>query len=113
MLPLYKRALAIDEKALGEDHPSTLLTVSNLAKVIDALGRPDEADQLATWSKGSGQAARRRARKSGGVEWHGPSCPMCAWSTSGSRSGADTANCCHLGGGWEGRLLHVEDAQTE
>ena len=38
-----------------------------------------------------------------GPKWTGPPCPLCAWSTHGSRDGKDTANCCHLGGGWQGQ----------
>jgi hypothetical protein len=55
------------------------------------------------------EAARREARKARVVEWHGPPCPRCAWSTSGSKDGTDTANCCHLGGGWEGRCANQRD----
>jgi len=41
--------------------------------------------------------------KNEGPKWTGPPCPLCAWSTHGSRDGKDTANCCHLGGGWQGQ----------
>ena len=31
---MYERALAIEEKALGKDHPDTASTLSNLAGVL-------------------------------------------------------------------------------
>ena len=32
---MYERVLAIDEKALGADHPDTASTLSGLANVLD------------------------------------------------------------------------------
>jgi len=36
--PLYERALAIIEKALGREHPDTATSLNNLARVIQAQG---------------------------------------------------------------------------
>ena len=42
----YKRALAIKEKALGQDHPSVAATLGNLANVYRAQGKYDDAESL-------------------------------------------------------------------
>ncbi len=42
--PLYKRALAIQEKALGPDHPSVAKSLNNLAELYRAQGRYEEAE---------------------------------------------------------------------
>ena len=44
--PLYKRALAIDEKALGPDHPDVATALNNLAGLYDDQGRYAEAEPL-------------------------------------------------------------------
>ena len=44
--PLYKRALAIPEKALGPDHPSVGTSLNNLAGLYRAQGRYAEAEPL-------------------------------------------------------------------
>ena len=44
--PLYKRSLAIREKALGPDHPDVGTALNNLAGSIDAQGRYAEAEPL-------------------------------------------------------------------
>ena len=49
-VPVYLRALAIDEKALGHDHPEVAMDLSNLGIAYRALGRADIA---------SGRALRR------------------------------------------------------
>src|SRR5438094_320413 len=36
--PLFERALAIDEKALGPDHPTTAPSLNNLAYLLQAQG---------------------------------------------------------------------------
>jgi len=41
--PLYQRALAIREKALGINHPSTATTLNNLALLYDSQHRYAEA----------------------------------------------------------------------
>jgi hypothetical protein len=53
--PLYKRALAIEEKVLGPEHPRLALTLENIAEVCRETGRAQEAKALAT------RAARSRA----------------------------------------------------
>ena len=42
-LPLYQRALAIREKALGPDHPDTATSLNNLAGLYQAMGRHEQA----------------------------------------------------------------------
>ena len=42
--PLYKRALAINEKALGPDHPSTGTSLNNLAQLYSNQGRYEDAE---------------------------------------------------------------------
>jgi hypothetical protein len=37
--PLYKRSLAINERALGPDHPDVALSLNNLAQLYQAQGR--------------------------------------------------------------------------
>lgn len=44
--PLYRRALAIDEKALGPDHPSVAIDLSNLAKLLYVKGDYAGAEPL-------------------------------------------------------------------
>ncbi len=44
--PLYKRALAIVEKALGPDHPSVAASLENLAALYRATKRDEEAETL-------------------------------------------------------------------
>jgi len=44
--PLYKRSLAIMEKALGPDHPDVALSLENLAALYRATNRMKEAEVL-------------------------------------------------------------------
>jgi tetratricopeptide (TPR) repeat protein len=44
--PLYKRSLAISEKALGPDHPRVAASLNTLASLYDAQGRYAEAEPL-------------------------------------------------------------------
>ena len=44
--PLYQRALAIREKALGPDHPSTAQSLNNLAALYASQGRYEDAEPL-------------------------------------------------------------------
>ena len=44
--PLYQRAIAIDEKALGPDHPGLATDLNNLAALYQATGRYAEAEPL-------------------------------------------------------------------
>ena len=44
--PLYRRALAIDEKALGPEHPDVARTLGNYADLLREIGRTVEAEEL-------------------------------------------------------------------
>ncbi len=44
--PLFKRALAIAEKALGPDHPNVAMSLNNLAALYRATKRDKEAETL-------------------------------------------------------------------
>ena len=44
--PLYRRSLAIWEKALGPEHPDVATSLNNLALLYDAQGRYPEAEPL-------------------------------------------------------------------
>ena len=44
--PLYKRALAIDEKAVGPDHPDVATSLNNLAALYKEQGRYADAEPL-------------------------------------------------------------------
>ena len=44
--PLYKRALAIREKALGPDHPDVAPSLNNLAALYDPQGQYAQAEPL-------------------------------------------------------------------
>ena len=43
---LKRRALAIDEKTYGPDHPEVAIRVGNLASLFEAIGRFAEAEPL-------------------------------------------------------------------
>ncbi len=43
---LYRRALAIQEKALGPDHPSVATTLNNLAALLDQQGKYGDSEPL-------------------------------------------------------------------
>jgi tetratricopeptide (TPR) repeat protein len=44
--PLYRRALAIDEKSFGPDHPNVATGLNNLARLLTATNRHAEVDSL-------------------------------------------------------------------
>jgi tetratricopeptide (TPR) repeat protein len=44
--PLYKRSLAVVEKALGHDHPKVAAVLNNLAEVFRKQGRYEDAEPL-------------------------------------------------------------------
>ena len=44
--PLYRRALAINEKSLGPEHPDIALNLNNLAELLRATNRLAEAEPL-------------------------------------------------------------------
>ena len=45
--PLYKRVLAINEKARGPDHPSVALALNDLAELYKEEGRYGDAEDIA------------------------------------------------------------------
>ena len=49
--PLYKRALAILEKALGPDHPDVATTLENYAALLRKTGRTTEATKMEARAK--------------------------------------------------------------
>ncbi len=49
--PLYKRSLAIAEKALGPQHPNVAQSLHNLASLYQAQGKYDEAAKMEARSK--------------------------------------------------------------
>jgi tetratricopeptide (TPR) repeat protein len=57
-LPLFRRALAIDEAAYGPDHPTVAIRLNNLAEALRDQGHPDQA-QIALDERG--QAVNRVA----------------------------------------------------
>jgi tetratricopeptide (TPR) repeat protein len=44
---LYKRALAISEKALGKDHPEVATVLENMAVLYEKIWKKDKAKELA------------------------------------------------------------------
>jgi hypothetical protein len=44
--PLIRRALHIDEKSFGKDHPNVATDLNNLALLLKATNRKDEAEPL-------------------------------------------------------------------
>jgi hypothetical protein len=44
--PLMKRALAIDEKSYGPEHPKVAIRLNNLAQLVKAANRLGEAEPL-------------------------------------------------------------------
>jgi tetratricopeptide (TPR) repeat protein len=44
--PLMRRALAIDEKSYGPDHPNVAIRLNNLASMLQATNRLAEAEPL-------------------------------------------------------------------
>jgi tetratricopeptide (TPR) repeat protein len=44
--PLYKRSLAIREKAHGPDHPDVATSLENMAELYGKTGRDKEAEAL-------------------------------------------------------------------
>ena len=49
--PLFQRALAIREKALGPDHPNVALSLENYAALLRETGRGAEANKLEARAK--------------------------------------------------------------
>ena len=62
--PLYRRAVAAKEQQLGRDHPSTLISVNNLAGLLKSQGKLDEAGEWGgedglTWFGGFHEICRQ------------------------------------------------------
>ena len=49
--PLYRRALAIWEKALGQDHPNVATSLENYADLLHKIGRDAEASDMEARAK--------------------------------------------------------------
>ncbi|MEE8199620.1 MAG: tetratricopeptide repeat protein [Candidatus Acidoferrales bacterium] len=49
--PLYERALAIAEKALGPEHPNAATSLENYAALLHKLNRDAEADKMEARAK--------------------------------------------------------------
>ena len=49
--PLYRRALAIIEKALGPEHPNLATSLENYAALLRKTGRADEAAEMEARAK--------------------------------------------------------------
>ncbi len=49
--PLYKRALAIWEKALGPEHPDVATSLENYADLLRKTGRVSEAKEMEARAK--------------------------------------------------------------
>ena len=62
--PLYQRALAIVEKALGPEHPHVAGGLENYAVLLRATGRSDEATKMEARAK----AIRARHTKKNPVQ---------------------------------------------
>jgi tetratricopeptide (TPR) repeat protein len=44
---LHRQTLELYKRVLGEQHPSTLISINNLASVLRAQGKHEEADRVA------------------------------------------------------------------
>jgi len=84
--PLYKRTLAIKEKALGPDHPDVAMSLNNLAQLYDTQGQYAQAGPLYKRAGDQGKGPRPRPSRCG----HEPQQPRGAVSGyqpgQGSRS---------------------------
>ncbi len=49
--PLYRRSLAIWEKALGPEHPDVVQSLENYAALLRETGRADEAAEMEVRAK--------------------------------------------------------------
>lgn len=43
---MHRQTLAISKKVLGEEHPSTLKTMNNLALLLDSQGKYEEVESM-------------------------------------------------------------------
>ncbi|RFU27453.1 hypothetical protein B7463_g8883, partial [Scytalidium lignicola] len=44
--PIYRQTLALRKKVLGPEHPNTLMSMNNLAMLLDSQGKYDEAEPI-------------------------------------------------------------------
>jgi len=58
--PLYMRALAIREKALGPEHPDTAQVLKHYANLMRKLNRESEAAELEARAKGIREKTNRK-----------------------------------------------------
>ena len=63
--PLYRKALSINEKMLGEDHPHTALSYNNLAYNLYDQGKYAEAEEVWIKAARSFETARRHISHTG------------------------------------------------
>ncbi len=49
--PLFQRALAINEKALGPEHPDVAQSLENYAALLRQTARADEAERMEARAK--------------------------------------------------------------
>ena len=49
--PVYRRSLAIYEKALGPEHPELATSLENYAALLRQTGRADEAERMEARAK--------------------------------------------------------------
>ncbi len=59
--PLYQRALAIYEKALGSEHSHVAASLENYASLLRATGRVSEAAELEARAKATRAVGKRSA----------------------------------------------------
>jgi tetratricopeptide (TPR) repeat protein len=64
-LPLWKRALAINEKVLGPEHPDTARSFNNLGALYQAMGEDVQALLLYARASNLRENPRPRASKYG------------------------------------------------
>lgn len=58
---LYRRALAIDEKRYGPEHPNVSLRLNNLAQLLKDTSRLNEAEPLMRRGLAIGSPVRRNS----------------------------------------------------
>ncbi|MBU4373363.1 MAG: tetratricopeptide repeat protein, partial [Euryarchaeota archaeon] len=50
--PMYRRALEIREKSLGESHPNVATVLENLAALLHKTNREEEAEEMEERARG-------------------------------------------------------------
>ena len=134
--PLYREALAIRVRHLGEDHPLTAQSLQNLAQLLQNLGRYAEAEPLhrralAVKRKTLGDAhpsvtislnnlgsllaiqlgpARSRRSRSSGKRWRSIGRCSASRTPTSPRACGISANALRLQGNFEGAEQHYRQA---